>query len=404
MITNTVTKVHLIFKTHLDVGFTDFARTVVDNYFSAYIPKAIELALMLRERGRAERFVWTTGSWLIYEYLEQASSREREKMDEAIANGDITWHGLPFTTHSEAMGPSLFRFGLSLAKSLDARYGKTTIAAKMTDVPGHTRAIVPLLAEAGIRFLHIGVNPACCPPDVPPVFVWRDPTGAEVLVMYHKGTYGSLMTVPGLSEAIAVEHTGDNHGPQTLGSVIQTFRQMREQFPEAQVVASTLDAYAQALLEIQPQLPVVTHEIGDTWIHGVGTDPTKMSQFRALCRLRTAWMANGRLPQDDARFSAFSRALLLIPEHTWGLDEKNTLADYVNYARPDFERARQANTPCKEAPEDCRPFLAQRTPNRPSGFRNFEASWAEQRGYLLAALKALGQSPWEMKHAMCWRR
>src|SRR5205814_5985338 len=63
------TKVHLIFKTHLDIGFTDFAANVVANYFSHYIPKAIEVARTLREEGCAERFVWTTGSWLIYEYL-----------------------------------------------------------------------------------------------------------------------------------------------------------------------------------------------------------------------------------------------------------------------------------------------------------------------------------------------
>ena len=73
MATDSVSKVHLVFKTHLDVGFTDFAQAVVRDYFAFYIPRAIELSLMLRERERAERFIWTTGSWLIYEYLEQAS-------------------------------------------------------------------------------------------------------------------------------------------------------------------------------------------------------------------------------------------------------------------------------------------------------------------------------------------
>ena len=41
------------------------------------------------------------------------------------------------------------RHGLSLSQRLDRRFGKTTIAAKMTDVPGHSRAIVPLLAASG---------------------------------------------------------------------------------------------------------------------------------------------------------------------------------------------------------------------------------------------------------------
>ncbi len=38
----------------------------------------------------------------------------------------------------------------------------------MTDVPGHTRSIIAPLARAGIRFLHVGVNPACTVPGVPP--------------------------------------------------------------------------------------------------------------------------------------------------------------------------------------------------------------------------------------------
>ena len=33
-----VRRIHLIFKTHLDVGFTDFAANIVNNYISHYIP------------------------------------------------------------------------------------------------------------------------------------------------------------------------------------------------------------------------------------------------------------------------------------------------------------------------------------------------------------------------------
>ena len=35
----------------------------------------------------------------------------------------------------------------------------------------------------------------------------------------------------------------------------------------------------------EEDLPVVTSEIGDTWIHGTGTDPAKTSAFRGLLRL-----------------------------------------------------------------------------------------------------------------------
>jgi hypothetical protein len=38
MTAQTVDKVHLIFKTHLDVGFNDLAERVVASYFESFIP------------------------------------------------------------------------------------------------------------------------------------------------------------------------------------------------------------------------------------------------------------------------------------------------------------------------------------------------------------------------------
>lgn len=363
-------KIHLIFKTHLDVGFTDFAHNVVANYFEHYIPQAIRVASELRARGSSERFVWTTGSWLIYEYLEGAAPDARARMEDAILAGDIVWHGLPFTTHTELMDADLLRFGLSLSQELDQRFGKRTIAAKMTDVPGHTRGMVPLLAEAGIRFLHIGVNAASTAPAVPPVFVWRDPSGAEVIVMYHKGSYGDLMVVPGLDDAICFAHTGDNLGPQPAQEIQAIFGGMRRRLPGTKVMASTMDAFAASLLTIRDRLPVVTQELGDTWIHGTGTDPQKVAHYRELLRLRRRWLAEGRTGREESRFKIFSRALLMVPEHTWGLDVKTHLDDYVAYSAARFAAARDQ-------------------PN----FRKMEASWDEQRGYVHAAVEALAGSP-----------
>jgi len=358
--------VHLVFKTHLDIGFTDFARNVVARYFDDFIPHALAVTEELRQDGGDVSFRWTTGAWLIYEYLEQATPAQRAQLERAIRAGDIIWHGLPFTMHSELIDADLFAFGLSLSQQLDQRFGRRTIAAKMTDVPGHTRAIIPLLAAAGIQFLHIGVNASSTPPDVPPVFVWRDPRGAEVIVMYQRGGYGDLVEVAGMRDALAFAHTNDNHGPQTAAQVRAEFATQRQRFPEARIVASTLDAFAERLLKVKHQLPVVTGELGDTWIHGVGSDPKKVGDFRELSRLRRHWLETGQIPPDDPQFQAFSRALLLVPEHTWGMDEKIYLDDYQNYSRAQFDSLR----------------------SRPR-YQIFAASWAEQRAYIDTALVAL---------------
>lgn len=360
--------IHLIFKTHLDVGFTDLARVVVQNYFKKYIPAALRVAREMRETGGRERFIWTTGSWLIYEYLEQATSTERNLMEEGILAGDIAWHALPFTTHTELMDAELFRFGLSLSKSLDARFGRRTTAAKLTDVPGHTRAIIPLLAEAGVTFLHIGVNPGSTVPSVPGLFRWQDPGGAEVIVMYESG-YGSAFEIPGLDHSLAFGHTMDNMGPQSSDQVKDVYREFEKRFPGANLFASTLSDFAAHIATVRDTLPVVKEEIGDTWIHGVGSDPIKVSRFRELLRLRTQWLESGLVSYDDPSFVNFNRWLLMVPEHTWGMDEKSYLNDHESYSAKKFAAARLQ-------------------PN----FKLFESSWVEKRAYPQKAVNALADS------------
>ena len=62
--------------------------------------------------------------FLIYDYLERAASQDRKRIEAALEAGDMAWHGLPFTTHSELMDASLFRYGLELSRTLDRRFGK----------------------------------------------------------------------------------------------------------------------------------------------------------------------------------------------------------------------------------------------------------------------------------------
>lgn len=369
MPTQPVGIIDLVFKTHLDLGFTDLANAVYWRYMDDFIPAALRLARSLREQGGDERFVWTTGSWLIDQFLEISPASERSLMEEAIAAGDIVWHALPFTTHTELMTADLFRFGLSISQRLDARFGRTTIAAKMTDVPGHTRGIIPLLAEAGVKLLHIGVNEASFVPEVPPAFVWRDEASGRELLMIYEGNYGGLVRIPGLSEALMVRMTNDNIGPPTVAAVHSAYAELREHFPAARIVSSTLDAFAAALDTARGALPVVTSEIGDTWIHGAGTDPQKVRALRELLRLQPAIAADESVP-GPARF-AFQNGLLCTTEHTWGMDVKVHLRDFHSWTAAEFATARP--TP---------PFQA------------MELSWAEQRGYLQQAVDALKATPW----------
>jgi hypothetical protein len=349
-----VTRVLVMFKCHLDVGFSDTQAGVMRLYFDRYFPQAIQVANLLRQAGE-ERYVWTTGSWLLYEYLEQTTGEQRRRAEQAVAAGDLAWHALPFSWETEMLDRPMIVGALGLSQSLDRRFGRTTTGAKMSDVPGHSIGIVGPLAENGVKLLDIGVNGASTPPDVPPLFVWKVAEGASLIMMHHHKGYGGVVRVPGSDLAVAVEMRDDNAGPHSVDEVKKIYAGLRHRFPNAKVTAASLSEIANAVGPYRSNLPVVTQEIGDTWIYGAPSDPVKVARYREVARLRRDWIAQGKFSVGDPTDLALLRRLLLAVEHTWGVDTKR-LKDYDHYTPKDL--AKVVDTP---------------------KFRWAETSWAEKR-------------------------
>ena len=330
-----IRRVMVMFKCHLDVGFTDTQANVVRRYFEQYFPNAILTAEAVRRHG-TDRYIWTTGSWLIYEYLQKAPKAQREQMERAISSGDIAWHAIPFTWQTELMDRSLIAGALGFSRWLDRRFQRTTTGTKMTDVPGHTRAIIAPLAEHGVKLLDIGVNSASTPPDVPPVFAWKDPNGSALMVMYHLHEYGGIVKIPGSDLAVDLEVRDDNDGPHTIEEIRKIYSSLRKRFPKAEVNASTLAGIADAVEPYRERMPVVTQEIGDTWIYGVASDPVKVARYMEVGRLRSEWIQAGKMQAGDSTDLAFLSNFLLEAEHTWGTDTKTWL-DFDHYTPHDLE-------------------------------------------------------------------
>ena len=381
-----VATVLVVSKTHLDVGFTGTAAQVRARYLDEYFPRAMSVADRLRDRGGPERFRWTTGSWILTEALDAADRTRRADLEQAIEHGDLCWHALPFTLHTEYCDRSLLEHGLSLSAELDRRFGRHTRAAKVTDVPGHTRGLVSALADAGVDFLHVGVNPASACPEVPHRFRWVDPAaGADgdrpsIQVMYQPGGYGDVQIVdgpgvdgPGPSGpvAVVVDLTGDNLGPRRADEVIAQWAALSRRFPSAQIAAATLDDVAAVMAATAETLPVLDAEIGDTWIQGVGSDPAKTAGFRELCRLRRRWIDSGLVTVDDPSLRAASTSLLCVAEHTWGLDQKTHWPDTTHWSADALASLLAGSADPRNSGE-----------LEPGAAPAFAESWAEQRSYL----------------------
>lgn len=397
-------KVFVISKTHLDLGFTDYAENVYRMYLNTFIPNAIQLAEQVNTPEK-KNFIWTTGSWILKEALEHGTPSQQEELWKAIRRGDIVPHALPFTMHTELLDADTLDYGLSIVERLDRIRGHKTVAAKMTDVPGHTRGLVPLLARHGIKLLHIGVNGASPLPKVPPCFLWK--SGESEVVVVYSGDYGGAFQSDLADEVLYFDHTHDNSGTPNPGRVLQKLSSIQREFPGYEVSAGTLDDFANVIWEQRGRLPVYEGEIGDTWIHGSASDPYKSAALRELIQLKNKWLAEGSMDRSGEEYRGLADHLLCVAEHTCGMDVKKFFADYEHYLKHDFQRARQADRvrihhPLRGFPHNVITWGARVSgAYKPGSYRMIEKSWAEQRGYLDGAVQALsGEHAREAERAL----
>ena len=88
--------IHLIYKTHLDIGFTDHAERVRRQYHEQFIPQAIATGEhFFAEDSEHPQFIWTTGAWLIWDHLNSQDAARVQRLERAIERGLIAWHACP---------------------------------------------------------------------------------------------------------------------------------------------------------------------------------------------------------------------------------------------------------------------------------------------------------------------
>ncbi len=385
-------KVIVVSKTHLDLGFTDYAENIRKKYIEDFIPGAVSLAKQVNTEDCKE-FIWTTGSWILKEALADFDENRRNSLVEAIKRGDIASHAFPFTTHTELLDTDTLEYGLNIVDEIDKISGRKTVAAKMTDVPGHTKGLVTLLSKKGIKLLHIGVNGSSAVPEVPECFLWKN--GESEVVVIYSGGYGGAFECEYTEELLYLDHTVDNRGAPSPEKLKAHMDEIRKQYEGYTVVAGTLDDYAEIIWNVRHKLPVIEAEIGDTWIHGAASDPFKTAALQELMGLKSKWLADGSMVKNSEEYTAFSDGLLCIAEHTWGVDNKMFLSDYENYLKKDFVKARKRdnvvmNHPMRDYPQNMLVLERRKTGEYHEGsYSAIEKSWAEQRMYIDKALSAL---------------
>jgi alpha-mannosidase len=333
---SSIENVIIVYKTHFDIGYSETVQQVLHDYRTSMCDKVLEAIDKNSSQPKDKQFVWTISGWPMKQILWEGQSPERkQKIEQAIRDGNLAIHAFPFTMHTETSDMEDLVRGLNISSTLARKYGQPlSISAKMSDVPGHSWIIPTLFSHAGIKFYHMGGPVVNKELGLPPFFWWEGPDGSRLLTLYNNG-YGSSQQPPSnwpYKTWLYINMTGDNQGPPDPETVAKDLEYYKNLGINAKV--GRMDDFAEMILkEDLSKLPVIRTDIGDVWIHGTMSMPeaSKLAQnirpsIGGLDQLSTLEKIWGIYRPDLSGVVAEAyEQSLLYSEHTWGLANQHYL-------------------------------------------------------------------------------
>lgn len=326
-----VTDIIVVFKMHFDIGYTQWAEGVLQQYSGPMLAKTLQAIDETSGLPAAEQFVWTVPSWPLKYMLENCSPEIKSGLEKAIREERIIPHALPFTFETEASDLENLVRGLQYASDINRQFGLPLPRdAKLTDVPSHSHVLPTLLKNAGVDILHIGCNPGSASPDVPTLFWWEGPDGSRLLTFNWAEYYGSGIMPPvnwKHKTWLAMIHTHENTGAPTPGEVAELLKTAKKQMPGARVRIGRISDFYDLLMEEKPDLPVVKGDMPDTWIHGYLSTPGEIKISKKLQReTYNTEILNTQIKDWSGTSAAIEKYIdkaaenmILYDEHTFGV-------------------------------------------------------------------------------------
>ncbi len=143
---------------HVDIGYTHRQDEVIDIQVD-HLLKAMSLAEADRNKPSGMRFKWNPEAvWSLDHYLRRATPEQHDRLIEAIRSGDIGVDALYGNMLTALCRPEELAQCLAFGAQLSNLTGVPVESAAICDVPGWTWGMVPIMAQAGVKYFAIGPN------------------------------------------------------------------------------------------------------------------------------------------------------------------------------------------------------------------------------------------------------
>jgi len=232
------------------------------------------------------------------------------------------------------------------ARVLRKRYDVTIDTAMITDVPGYTWGIVPVLAKSGIKYFSVGPNRGhrigytlSTWGDKP--FYWESPSGRDSILcwvagegysFFHSGRLDAGRLFDYLTRLGEAEYPydmvqlrysigGDNGPPDPdLSEFVKKWNE-KYAYPRL-VVATTTEMFKEFERRYASKVPRFRGDFTPYWEDGAGSSAAETTINRQaaerLVQTETLWAMLNPTGYPAEQFSQAWRNVILYDEHTWG--------------------------------------------------------------------------------------
>lgn len=331
---------------HVDIGYTHRQSEIIDVQI-ANLRTALRLARETATNPPGMRFKWNPEAvWTLDHFLERATPEERDEFIAAVKKGDIGVDALYGNLLTGLSRPEELVQGLAFGARISNVTGVPVRSASICDVPGWTWGMVPIMAQAGVKYFAIGPNyrdrvGTIHVWDNKP-FYWKSQSGRERLLCWVVDNYHffgdlephvlaqaqkldaidfpydtSFMFWVGRSPNGAV----DNAPPDE--KITEKVLAWNAKYAAPKVIIGLAGEYFAAFeAKHGAQVPEFSGDLTPYWEDGAGSTSSETAMNRRsadrLSQAETLQVLRRMKPAPQSDWDAAWKNVLLYTEHTWG--------------------------------------------------------------------------------------
>lgn len=342
--------VYVLMHSHTDIGYTDLQPNI-EKKQAHNVLHALDLIRQYKNRPEGERFKWNLEvMWTADQFYRIATPEQAREFEQDVHDGYIGVDAMYGNLLTGLCRSEEMLRQVSFATSLGERCGRPVDSMMISDVPGLTWGIVPVMAGHGVKYISAGPNASrtMAGDRIGYVrvqwennpFYWQSPAGDQrVLYWGAQGGYSFGHHFASITEGVPfllkrldeqnycydivqLRWTKGDNGPPDEG-VMPAVQEWNAKYAYPKlIIATTSEAFHAFEKAYGDELPTHRGDLTPYWEDGAGSSASETALNRhtadRLVQAETMWALRnpGIFPENEFAYAWKNAALY--SEHTWG--------------------------------------------------------------------------------------